>query len=123
LPDSRAAVRHSPRREKTFVSGFFADAAGVVEDEVGLRGRVHGAVAAGHQHARYFFGIVVVHLAAEGFDEEGFAGGRWPLRAGIFHAGLGVIVARVHLTLRGGLRAGKRVHGDVEGLAHGYRAF
>ncbi len=56
---------------ENFLRGFFADAAGVVEDEIGLRGSGDRAIALPLEHAGNFFAVVVVHLAAEGFDEVG----------------------------------------------------
>ena len=61
---------------KDFLRGFFADGTGVVEDDVCGGGVVHGMVAAFEEDAGNFFGVVDIHLAAEGFDVKGAAGGR-----------------------------------------------
>src|SRR5579885_1758535 len=50
---------------------FFTNAAGVVQDKGGGFDRVDLLVATGKQHAGHFFGIVVVHLAAECFEIKG----------------------------------------------------
>ena len=55
---------------KNFLLGLVANAAGVVEDQVGLFGLGHLRVAFGNQRADDLFGIVRVHLAAEGLDVE-----------------------------------------------------
>ncbi len=53
-----------------FLFGLVADAAGVVEDQVGLLGFFDLGVAFREQRADHFFGIVRVHLAAERLDVE-----------------------------------------------------
>jgi hypothetical protein len=62
------------KARKYFLRGLFADAAGVVEEQVGLRRVFCGTIAAPEKDARDFLGVVDVHLAAEGFDVEGFIG-------------------------------------------------
>ena len=57
---------------KDFLLRLVADGAGVVENQVGLLDRFHLAVAFVHQRANDFFRVVDVHLAAEGFEVEGF---------------------------------------------------
>ena len=51
--------------------GFIADAAGVVEDQLGFFGRLHLLVALMQQRADDLFRVVRVHLAPEGLDVEG----------------------------------------------------
>ena len=53
------------------VRGFFADAAGIVENQAGFVGRDDLAIAAAQEHAGDLFGIVIVHLAAKRLDVEG----------------------------------------------------
>ena len=53
---------------KDLLLGLVADAAGVVENQLGFFGRLHPLVAFGQQRADDFFGVVRVHLAAEGLD-------------------------------------------------------
>src|SRR5882672_5077801 len=89
---------------KHFLCGFFADAAGVVENErCGFDG-INLAVTAGEQDSGYFFGVVVIHLAAEGFEVESAAlrccGDKFGLRRG------------------GGCAADERIQSDMEGLFH-----
>src|SRR6185437_6718749 len=55
---------------KDFLRRFFADAASVVQHKVRFRRIRRGRVSTIKQHARHFFGIMHVHLAAEGFDEK-----------------------------------------------------
>src|SRR4029077_7260342 len=55
---------------ENFLLRFVADGAGVVEDQVGLLDRLYLAVTFMHQRANDFFGVVRVHLAAEGFQIE-----------------------------------------------------
>src|SRR5581483_2797224 len=57
-----------------FLFGFIADAASVVEDELGFVGLGNLRVAAFEQSADYLFGVVRVHLTAEGLDVEGLHG-------------------------------------------------
>ena len=52
--------------------GLIADAARVVEDEPRVFRRRHLCIALGQQSADHLFGVVGIHLAAEGFDVEGF---------------------------------------------------
>ena len=61
-----------PQAVEHLLLGFVANAARVVEHQVGVFGRFHLGVAAGHERADDLFGIVHVHLAAEGFEIEGF---------------------------------------------------
>ncbi len=56
-----------------FLLGFVADGAGVVEDEAGVGFVVDAGVALVLQGADDLFGVMGVHLAAEGFDVEGLA--------------------------------------------------
>jgi MFS family permease len=57
-----------------FLGGFFADRAGVVEDDVGGVDGFDLLVAAGEEDSGDFLGVVLVHLAAEGFQIEGAGG-------------------------------------------------
>ena len=52
--------------------GLVADAARVVEHQLRILRRLHLRVAPGHERAGHLFGVVRVHLAAEGLDVEGF---------------------------------------------------
>ena len=54
--------------------GLVADGAGVVQDQIGLLDGLHPAVALGNERADHLFGVVHVHLAAEGFQVERFLG-------------------------------------------------
>ena len=54
---------------------FIADGAGVVENQVGLLDRVYLLIAFVDQRADDFFRVMDVHLAAEGFQVEGFVRG------------------------------------------------
>ena len=53
--------------------GFVADGTGVVEDQPGVGFVLHAGVALLLQGAYDFFGVMGVHLAAEGFDVESLA--------------------------------------------------
>ena len=53
--------------------GFVADGAGVVEDEAGVGFVLDAGVTLLFEGADDFFGVMGVHLAAEGFDVEGLA--------------------------------------------------
>ncbi len=55
---------------ENFLLGLVADGAGVVENQVGLLDRLHLAIAFLHQRADDLFGVVCIHLAAEGFEVE-----------------------------------------------------
>ena len=57
-----------------FLLGLVADGAGVVEDEVGLLDRFDLAVALGNERADDLFGVMDVHLAAEGLEVERLVG-------------------------------------------------
>ena len=59
---------------KDFLLGLIADGAGVVEDEASVFDGRNLAVALGNQSADDFLGVMDVHLAAEGFEVEGFLG-------------------------------------------------
>ena len=52
--------------------GFITDRAGVIENVIGLFGGLDLGVALVEERADHLFGIVRVHLAAEGFDVERF---------------------------------------------------
>jgi hypothetical protein len=54
------------------LGGLLADVAGVEDDEIRLLHRPGFAVALRGQHVRHALGIVDVHLAAIGFDEDFF---------------------------------------------------
>ncbi len=56
------------------VRRLLADAAGVVEDQARRLRRADLAIAAPQQHAGDLFGVVIVHLAAEGLDVKGRRG-------------------------------------------------
>src|SRR5580704_2452772 len=58
---------------KNFLRSFFANAAGIVEDEASFVRRGHLAISAPQEHAGHLLGIVLVHLAAECLDVEGAA--------------------------------------------------
>jgi hypothetical protein len=51
-----------------FLLGFVADRAGVVNDEVGVLFALHLRITFGDERSHDLFGVVEVHLAAEGFD-------------------------------------------------------
>src|ERR1700677_2902321 len=53
-----------------FLFGFVADGAGVVEDEVGLLDGFYLTISLVDERADDFFGVMDVHLAAEGFEVE-----------------------------------------------------
>jgi len=59
---------------KHLLFGLVANAAGVVENQVGFFGLDHLPVAFRQQRADDLFGIVRVHLAPEGLDIEGLHG-------------------------------------------------
>jgi hypothetical protein len=86
-----------------FLRSFFADAAGVVEDDVGGLWVVDGRVAASEKDASNFFGVVRVHLAAEGFDVERLASGNGRQPA------------------NNGRDASKRFETDVRDVGHGMK--
>jgi hypothetical protein len=54
--------------------GFVADGAGVVEDQAGIFFRLHLPVTLMLQCANHLFGVMGIHLAAEGLKIEGFFG-------------------------------------------------
>ena len=54
--------------------GFVADGAGVVEDQAGVVFDLDLAVALLLQCANDLFGVMGIHLAAEGLEIEGFFG-------------------------------------------------
>ena len=58
---------------KHFLRRFLADAAGVVEDHGRGFRRLDLRIAARKEHAGDFFRVVIVHLAAKRFEEEGAA--------------------------------------------------
>ena len=51
------------------------DGAGIVENQVGLLDRLHLPIAFLYQRADDLFGIVHIHLTAEGFEVEGLLRG------------------------------------------------
>ena len=57
---------------ENFLLGFVPDGAGVIEDQVGLLDGLYLPVAFVNERANDFFGVVHIHLAAEGFQVEGF---------------------------------------------------
>ena len=59
---------------KDFLLGFVPDGAGVVEDQAGVFDGRNLAVALGDERADDLLGVMDVHLAAEGFEVEGFLG-------------------------------------------------
>ena len=59
---------------KDFLLGFVANAAGVVDDQLGRFGIGDLRVTAVNERADDLFGVVRVHLAAEGLDVEGLLG-------------------------------------------------
>ena len=62
---------------------FFADGAGVDEDDVGLGFVLGELVAVAQKHAGDLFGVALVHLAAVGFDEDAGHGRRAVCVAGL----------------------------------------
>ena len=56
--------------------GFVPNGAGVIENEVGLVDGFHLAIAFVDERANDLFRVMHIHLAAEGFEVEGFGGGR-----------------------------------------------
>src|ERR1700729_1423926 len=56
-----------------FLLGFVADGTGVVKDEASVGFVLDAGVALLLEGADDFFGVMGVHLAAEGFDVEGLA--------------------------------------------------
>ena len=61
----------SAEARKYFLRGFFANAAGVIEDQPGRVDRFDLPVSAAEEHPGNFLGIVDIHLAAEGLDVKG----------------------------------------------------
>src|SRR5439155_965726 len=59
---------------KDLLFGLIADGAGVVEDEAGVFDGRNLAIALGNERADDFLGVMDIHLAAEGFEVEGFLG-------------------------------------------------
>ncbi len=57
---------------KNFLLGLIAYAAGVIEDQVRRFRRFHLGIALLDEGADDFFGVVDIHLAAEGFEVKGF---------------------------------------------------
>jgi len=60
---------------ENFLFGLVPDGAGVVENQVGLLDRLHLLIAFVQQRADDFFGVMHVHLAAEGFQVKGLLRG------------------------------------------------
>jgi hypothetical protein len=54
--------------------GLIADAAGVIENQLGGFGRSHLAVSFGQKCANDLLRVVDIHLTPEGLDVEGFRG-------------------------------------------------
>ena len=73
-------VAHAAQVRKNFLLRLFAHRAGVEQNEVGL---VHvlrrGVTLGGTQHVSHLVRVVLVHLAAKGFDEYFFAVGHTDL--------------------------------------------
>src|SRR5207244_13267186 len=59
---------------KDLLLGFVADGAGVIEDQAGVFDGRNLSVALGNERANDFLGVMDIHLAAEGFEVEGFLG-------------------------------------------------
>ena len=57
---------------ENFLLRLVADGAGVVENQVGLLDRFYLLVSFVDERADDFFGVMDVHLAAEGFEVESF---------------------------------------------------
>ena len=55
-----------------FFGGLFPDMAGVDDHHIGRLRRIHGNIAQGRQDVRHAGGVVNVHLAAIGLDEDVF---------------------------------------------------
>ncbi len=67
---------HAPEVGEHLFLRLFAHRAGVEQNQVGLLHVGGGLVAlGGGQHIGHFVRVVLVHLAAEGFDEDFFAHG------------------------------------------------
>ena len=67
---------HLAQFGKDLVGGFFADVAGIEDDQVGLFHDRRFRKALRRQHIRHARGVIDIHLAAIGFDEEFFVA-RW----------------------------------------------
>ncbi len=67
-----------PQARENFLLRFIADAARVVQDQIGGARIVHLAVALGDERPGDFLGVVDIHLAPEGFQKERFVGPRHP---------------------------------------------
>jgi hypothetical protein len=57
-----------------FLLSFVADGTGVVENQVGLLDGFYLLVSLVDERADDFFGVMDIHLAAEGFEVESFVG-------------------------------------------------
>src|SRR5215831_6970070 len=53
-----------------FLLGFIADAARVIDNQLGLLGRFHLRVALAEKCPDHLFGVMNIHLTSEGFDVE-----------------------------------------------------
>ena len=71
LPLARLALELLQAVEDLLL-GLVPNAARIVEHQPGILGPLDLRIARGHERADHLFGIVRVHLAAEGFDVEGF---------------------------------------------------
>ncbi len=108
-------VLHATQVGKDFFLGFFAYRTGVEQDDVGVvRGLGQFHALGGVQHVGHFLGVVFIHLAAEGADEQLFhAAGFGRLQQG----GQGLILSSVGG--RGGGRRGRDARAAQRGFLHG----
>ena len=76
LHAARLQVLDAAQVAEDLFLGLFAHRAGVEQDEVGLVHVLRGLVAlGGAQHVHHLVRVVLVHLAAEGFDKDFFGHG------------------------------------------------
>ncbi len=69
-------LAHAAQVGKHFFLGFFAHRTGVEQNDVGVfRGVGADSAFAGPQHIQHFGRVILVHLAAEGFDKDFLAHG------------------------------------------------
>ncbi len=97
---------------KDLLLGFVADRAGVVEDQAGVCSRSRPGGSPGDERAHDFFGVMDIHLAAEGLDVKSFLlfAGHWLKYSAMFmrvFADHRRTIARLHapdLKVNGSLR-------------------
>ena len=71
---ARRRLAERPQAREYLLRRLLPNAAGVVENNVGVLVAVHGAVAPLHQYASYLLGVMNIHLAAESLDVKSLAG-------------------------------------------------